>query len=310
VSAQKGDGIKELRDALLRVLKPRERDVASPLSLPIDHAFPIKGHGTVITGTIQRGRIKTGQTVEIAPLGKTGRVRSIQTFGEQREAAAAGDRVGVNVPEINDTEITRGDYLCDPGSMTRSDAFITRLSINPLYRGRVTKRMTVSVSVGMPTVTGQILPFKMIDESRVVQEDIESMTFTAALLLQKPVATTIGTKVLLLRTDLPPTQMRIIGSGTVEEIPTRLILSRPRVRVGKVQRIRENDVLVEGIASRKEVAERLVGSLVHAASGKVGIIKQTFGTRGVVSVEFKGTVRESETVSYQRLIEEEYRFGQ
>ena len=309
VSALKGSGINELRTALLRILTPRTRDSESPLSLPIDHAFPIKGHGTVVTGTIQKGSIRIGETVELTPLGKTSRIRSIQTFGEEREKASAGDRVGVNVPEIDDNEIARGDYLCKPGSMSPANGFIAQLKTNPLYKGRITKGMTVSVSAGMPAVTGQILPFIVTTDARVVQEMTETKEFNAAFLLQKPIALSIGTKVLLLRTDLPPTQMRIIGSGEVVEIPKKIILSRPRVRTGKVQRIRERDVLVEGLASSKEVAERLVGSDARTAGGVVGVIRQPFGTRGVVVVEFDGPVKESETVNYQRLTEEEYSFG-
>jgi selenocysteine-specific elongation factor len=309
VSALKGIGIDELRTALLRVLIPRVRDSESPVSIPIDHAFPIKGHGTVVTGTIQTGRIKVGETVEIAPLGKKSRIRSIQTFSEEREMASAGDRVGVNVPDVDDTEITRGDYLCTPGSMVRASGFLAKLKVNPLYRGRITKGMTLSISVGMPSVTGQLLPFMVANDNKVVQELVETEEFNAALLLQKPIAVTLGTKVLLLRTDLPPTQMRIIGSGEVIDIPKKILLQRPRVRTGKVQRIRERDVLVEGLASSKEIAERLVGSNVCSGNGVVGVIRQHFGTRGVVAVEFEAPVKESDAVTYQRLTEEEYSYG-
>ena len=309
VSALKNEGIDDLRAALSRILSPRKRDLEKPLSIPIDHAFPVKGHGTVVTGTILSGHIKIGDTVELAPLGKKSRIRSIQTFGESRETASAGDRVGVNVPEIDDREITRGDYLCKPGSMTRATSFIAKLNLNPLYRGRITQRMIVSVSAGMPAVTGQIIPFTMKKESRVVDARVESSEFYAALLLQKPIAATKGTKVLLLRTDLPPTQMRIVCSGEVIELSEKVLLSRPRVRTGRVQRVRNRDVLVEGIASSKEVAERLVGSEVSTRDGVVGVIRQSFGTRGVVIVEFESPVKESESVSYQRLTEEEYRYG-
>ncbi len=310
VSALKGEGIDEFRAALLRVLTPRDRDSESPLSIPIDHAFPVKGHGTVVTGTIQRGSIRLGEEVEIAPLGKTSRVRSIQTFGEEREMASAGDRVGVNVPEIDDTEIARGDYLCTPRSMARTTSFIAQLKTNPLYKGRITKRMTISVSAGMPAVTGQIIPFTVSNEDRVVQEIVEVPEFHAALLLQKPIALAKETKVLLLRTDLPPSQMRIIGSGEVVDLPEKIVLSRPRVRTGKVQRIRDRDVLVEGLASSKEVAEGLVDSDVRTSNEVMGVIRQPFGTRGVVAVEFDGPVKEAENVTYQRLTEEEYNFGQ
>jgi selenocysteine-specific elongation factor len=170
--------------------------------------------------------------------------------------------------------------------------------------------MTVSISAGMPAVTGQIIPFIMTDNERVIQDEVGSMEFEAVLVLQKPVALTKGTKVLLLRTDLPPTQMRVVGSGEVIDIPDKIVMSRPRVRTGKVHRIRNRDVLVAGLASSKEVAERLIDSKVHSDSGVEGVIRQPFGTRGVVAVEFKGRVKETETVTYQRLTEEEYSFGQ
>jgi selenocysteine-specific elongation factor len=306
----KEEGFDELRAKLLHILQPRKRESQGPLSIPIDHAFPVKGHGTVVTGTVQSGFVKLTDTVELAPLGKKSRVRSIQTFGEEREHASAGDRVGINVPDIDDAEVSRGDYLCTPGSMVRATSFIARLKTNPLYKGRITKRMTVSVSAGMPVITGQVVPFKSLNHIRVVDEVVDTNSFEAALLLQKPIALKEGSKVLLLRTDLPPTQMRVVGSGEVTEIANEIVLSRPRIRTGRIQRIRDSDALVEGIASSKEVAEGLVGSNVTTSHGVVGVIKQPFGTRGVVAVEFQDSVEESDTVSYQRLTEEEYKFGQ
>ena len=154
------------------------------------------------------------------------------------------------------------------------------------------------------------MPFKITKGMKITQEVVDTAVFEAALLLQKPIALKEGSKVLLLRTDLPPTQMRVVGSGEVIEIPDKIILSRPRVRIGRVQRIRESDSLVEGIASSKEVAERLVGSTITTSSAVVGVIKQPFGTRGVVAVKFEGPVKETEKVIYQRLTEEEYKFGQ
>ncbi|MFW9793717.1 MAG: selenocysteine-specific translation elongation factor [Candidatus Thorarchaeota archaeon] len=306
VSAQKDKGINELKEALLRILSPRPRALRGPLILPIDHAFPVKGHGTVVTGTILQGDIKVGDSVEVIPLGKKSRVRSIQTFGDPREKAFAGDRVGINIPDIDDSKITRGDYLCTSGSMSSSSGFISQIQTNPLYRGRITNRMVVNISVGMPSSTGQIIP---IDEKNVVLDEPKNESFKAAILLQKPVALSLGTKVLLHRTDLSPTQMRIVGAGEVIDIPEKITLMRPRVRVGRVHRIREKDVLVEGFASKKDVAERLIDASVVTKSGVVGIIRQPFGTRGVVIVDFDNTVVDSEEVYYQRLIEEDYSFG-
>jgi len=306
VSAHTASGIGELKEALRKILKPRERLLKGPLIIPIDHAFPVKGHGTVATGTVLQGVVKTGDPVEISPLGKTSRIRSIQTFGKERESASAGDRVGINIPDIDDSEIARGDYLTVRGGMTVSSGFIAQMQVNPLYQGKITNRMVVSVSIGMPSATGQIIP---LDEERVVQKEATSNSFPAAILLKKRVALREGTRILVHRTDLSPTQMRIVGFGEVVDIPERIRLLRPRTRIGKVHRIRENDTLVEGLASSNQIAARLVNASVKSKNGVVGIIRQPFGTRGVVIVDFEQSVAENEEVYYKRLTEEEYCFG-
>jgi selenocysteine-specific elongation factor len=309
VSAQKGVGIAKLREALLRVLAPHVRDVDSPFLMPIDHAFPIKGHGTVTTGTILRGKVAEGDLVEIAPLHLSSKVRSIQTFNQNRIEATAGYRVGINVPEIDYSLITRGNYLCSPKSILTSDCFFAHINTNPIYRGRITKKMVLSVALGMPVSTGQIIPFQQERGLRVVMDSVEGSEFDAALVLQHSVAVDALAKVLLLRTDLPPTQMRIVGSGIITEVPDRIVLHWRKTRTGRVQRVREGDNLVEGLASSKKVAEQLVGLPVRTSSGVEGIIKASFGTRGVLSVEFEAPIGEKDDVLYERFVEEVYTFG-
>ncbi|TFG94988.1 hypothetical protein E4H12_14165 [Candidatus Thorarchaeota archaeon] len=161
----------------------------------------------------------------------------------------------------------------------------------------------------MPMVTAQIIPFEIRDGLRIVVHDVKMGAFDAALVLQRPIAIDAGAKVLLIRTDLSPSQMRIIGSGRITEITEKIILNKRKVREGKIQRIRDGDVLVEGLASSKSVAESIVRKQVTTTSGAVGIIKTPFGTRGVVSVEFDNPVKQDEVVQYERLVEEEFRFG-
>jgi len=308
VSSLTGEGLDNLRSALLKVIIPKTRIVDGPVLMPIDHAFSVKGHGTVVTGTILRGHLSTGDSVEFVPTGQTSKIRSIQTFGTSRPEASAGDRVGVNSPEIEPDQITRGDYLASPDSMQISDAVLIRANTNPLYKGRITQRMVISAAIGMPMITAQIIPFEILDGKKIVLDDVKMGPFDAALVFQRPIAIDEGGKVLLLRTDLLPSQMRIIGSGSITEITEKIILNKRKVREGQVQRIRDDDVLVEGLASSKDVAESIVGSQV-TSSGVVGIIRAPFGTRGVVSVDFDSDVKQNDDVQYERLVEEEYSFG-
>jgi hypothetical protein len=100
-----------------------------------------------------------------------------------------------------------------------------------------------------------------------------------------------------------------MGSGEVIEIPEKLVLRRSIRRTGLVSRIRSEDVLVEGLASSKDVAESISGSQVQTSRGIKGTLKQPFGTRGVVSVQFDGPVEDAEEVIYERFVEEEIAFG-
>jgi len=309
ISAQNGEGIDDLRKALLNVIVPRTRITDGPVLMPIDHAFSVKGHGSVVTGTILRGHLSINDTIEFFPSGISSKVRSIQTFGTSRNEASAGDRVGINAPEIDCTQIIRGNYLATPGSIPISNALTIHAETNPLYRGRVTKNMVISAAIGMPMVTAKIIPFELRDGIRVVLDEVKAGQFNAALVLQQPIAIDEGAKVLLLRTDLSPDQMRIIGSGRISEILEKVVLNNRKIRQGKVQRVREDDVLVTGLASTKNVAESIVGVKVTSANGAVGIIKTPFGTRGVVSVSFDNDVKQDDDVQYERFVMEEFSFG-
>ncbi len=309
VSALTGDGIDRLREVMATTVTPKPRMRDAPFLMPVDHAFSVKGHGTVVTGTVLRGVAEIGDSLGLMPQGQIGKIRSIQTFGEPRENAGAGDRVGLNIPDLESATMSRGDYLCKPGSVRTATGAILQIRPNPLYRGRLTKGMVVSATIGMPSVTAELVPFRTEGITRVVEDSVEGPMSHTAVLLQREVVAETGMRVLLMRTDLPPTQMRIIGSGEIVDIPNKMILAKKHVRSGRVSRVRPADVLVEGLASRKETAETLVGSSVRTNTGREGLLAQPFGTRGVLSAQFDGPVRVGDMVMYETTVEEEYKFG-
>ncbi len=296
VSAKTREGLDELRQTLLDMLRPRPRDRDGPFLMPIDHAFPVRGHGTVVTGTILRGCISSDNLVELAPQGLRARVRTIQTFGQSRKAACAGDRVGINVPDLDHRDIVRGYYLCQPHSLANSPQFLVRLQRTRLYSGRVTSGMRLSAHVGMRAVTCEVIPLVEIEGRLVLCEEAEDEEFLAVLRSSRPIAIEPGMRVLLLRTDLPPTTMRIVASGAVRWTTSPTTVYRRTVRRGTVHRLREADVLVVGLATRRERALQLRGLRVRAAGGAVGTIGEPFGTKGVVSISFDSPVTEGEEV--------------
>jgi selenocysteine-specific elongation factor len=118
VSARTGLGLDVLRqrlDAAADAVGSRaESDAAARLH--IDRVFTIRGAGTVVTGTLWTGRIGRGDEMVVLPSGREFRVRGVQVHDEAAEAAAAGQRVAVNLVGTATSEIDRGDVLAARGA--------------------------------------------------------------------------------------------------------------------------------------------------------------------------------------------------
>ena len=115
VSVITGDGLDELVVAIERMLDltPESADRDRP-RLFVDRSFSVKGAGTVVTGTLTRGRLRVDDEVTILPGGGTGRIRSIQTHKRTREEARPGSRVALNLAGLDRDEIRRGDAVVRP----------------------------------------------------------------------------------------------------------------------------------------------------------------------------------------------------
>ncbi|SVD89022.1 uncharacterized protein METZ01_LOCUS441876, partial [marine metagenome] len=116
VSAENGDGITKLRDTILEICEtvPDKQD-RGIFRLHVDRVFSMKGYGTVVTGTVNSGRLKVGDSVEIIPGGVTARVRGLQSHGSEVDSVTLGDRAAVNLKGVEKNEIERGSQLATPG---------------------------------------------------------------------------------------------------------------------------------------------------------------------------------------------------
>lgn len=121
-SARDGSGIAELKHALAALAAEREHRAAGGLAyLPIDRAFGIPGHGPVVTGTLRGAGISRGDTLELLPPCRTVRVRGVQVHGRTAPAAAPGQRVAINLRDIEVSELERGMVLAAPASLAPSN---------------------------------------------------------------------------------------------------------------------------------------------------------------------------------------------
>src|SRR5262249_30974211 len=116
VSATLGHGLEALRTALATAAsKVRARNSAGITRLPIDRSFSIRGHGTVVTGTLASGSLGEGDEVQLYPSAKRGRVRGIQVHDFSTKHAFAGQRTAVNLAGIDVAEAHRGMTLAPAG---------------------------------------------------------------------------------------------------------------------------------------------------------------------------------------------------
>ena len=131
VSAASGEGLLELIDLIARMAAEgvTAKDTHTIPRLPIDRAFTLSGFGTVITGTLVSGTITKEDMLEMYPLGKECKIRSIQVHGQDRSECCAGQRVAINLSNVKKKEIRRGCVLAPPKSMKNTDLLDVKLNI-------------------------------------------------------------------------------------------------------------------------------------------------------------------------------------
>ena len=112
--------IKELMDAVDDYIPTPARNDELPFLMPVEDVFTISGRGTVATGRVERGQVKTGETVEIVGLSdekKSTVVTGLEMFRKTLDFAEAGDNIGALLRGVAKTDVERGQVLCKPGSI-------------------------------------------------------------------------------------------------------------------------------------------------------------------------------------------------
>jgi selenocysteine-specific elongation factor len=167
VSSLTGEGIPELLTTLDRLASEVQGKTSEGLfRLPIDRVFVMKGFGTVVTGTLVSGSLSVGDTVQILPPLREGKVRGIQVHNEIVEMTSAGQRTAVNLQGIEKSLVNRGDVLVHPQTITPTsmvDVYLEHLPTSPRpLRNRMKQRFHIGTSSALATIVlldrGELAP--------------------------------------------------------------------------------------------------------------------------------------------------------
>jgi elongation factor Tu len=124
--------IKELLDTVDSYIPLPERETDKPFMMPVEDVFSIKGRGTVVTGRVDRGKIKVGDPVEIVGLrdkSMSSVVTGVEMFHKLLDEGLAGDNLGLLLRGINREEVERGMVIAKPGSITPHTHFKSQVYV-------------------------------------------------------------------------------------------------------------------------------------------------------------------------------------
>ncbi len=206
------EAITELLDALDNYIPQPERDIDKPFLMPIEDVFTISGRGTVVTGRIEQGKVKTGEEIEIVGMRETQKkvVTGVEMFRKILDDGQAGDNVGVLLRGTDRDEVERGQVLTAPGAITPHTDFSAEVYIltkeeggrhTPFFKGYrpqfYFRTTDVTGSVELPEGIEMVMPG-------------DSVTFKVELIT--PIAMDTGLRFAIREGG------RTVGAGTITEI--------------------------------------------------------------------------------------------
>jgi len=117
--------ILDLMEAVDNYIPVPQRDIEKPFLMPIEDVFSISGRGTVVTGRIERGKVKVGEEIEIVGFAPTQKkvVTGVESFKKLLDEGVAGDNVGILLRGVEKTDVERGQVLAKPASITPHTKF-------------------------------------------------------------------------------------------------------------------------------------------------------------------------------------------
>jgi selenocysteine-specific elongation factor len=210
VSAVTGAGLPELRAALARLVASLPRpDAVAPVRLWVDRSFSIRGSGTVVTGTLPAGTIRSGQELLLTPSLRPARIRGIESLNEPVASVSGVARVALNLRGIPADVPARGMALVEAGRWTMTRLADVRLAVPPGLR----LPPDITVHVGSARILARLRSLGPLPESGGIG--------IVRLTLREPLPLHVGDRLLL--RDPGSAGVTILGATVLDVAPPALV---------------------------------------------------------------------------------------
>ena len=227
VSAETGDGVDQLKTTLLDLCKkvPDKQD-RGIFRLHVDRVFSMKGYGTVVTGTVNSGSLKIGDTVELLPGSVKSKVRGLQSHGEEVQQLETGDRAAINLQGVEIKQIERGSQIAEIGYLQS----LNQMGVTLLLLGSAQKPITQNQRIRIHLGTQEVMARVALTDGKTLQPGDDC---PALLRLEQPMVAARGDK-FIIRSFSP---VITIGGGEVMEV---LIEEKWKIVKEKLQNLYES----------------------------------------------------------------------
>jgi len=270
VSSTTGAGIEELKQAIHTVSQGVEsRTAKSPFRMAVDRVFTVQGRGTVVTGSVLRGEVSEGDTLDVWPADTTCRVRGLQSHGLSSQSLVKGQRAAINISGIDRDLLQRGSELATPGYLEPSRMLDARLHFLSSSARPIRSSTVVRLEIGTTEIP-----------VRVVLLGAASLAPGASAYGQlrsaDPLTATHGQRFILRDENAT----RTIGGGVVLRPVTRRRRRDPEAELASLQRLDTADA-----------ADR-VEEVLHAAGFVTPTHLQLCARAGVDLADLPGVLEE------------------